>query len=279
MENTILKYKIAPKLSVNIGKLPIVLSGVFLFIIGLTIFQDFLASKRNGYAFYLNESLLFKTIWLLFIPILVVLYKKLKNETYFSFGKTTVFIVSPILVHFFILPFVSIGFSMLFYEGRYDLLKFFSFTLGHDLYKLVIVYTSFVIGYKYFSKSNRDISNVDDKPTLDTILINNGKENVVVNVNDITHITSDSPYITIHLKDKKHLHSETLKSICDELGKSIFVRVHKSTVVNITKVNLFKSRLNGDYDLQLKTGDLVRLSRTYAPDFKRRFSTSHRVNL
>ena len=103
------------KLSEDIGKLLIVLSGVFLCIVGLTIFQDFLESKRNGYPFYFNESILFKTIWFLFIPILAVLHKKLENETFDSFRKTMIFIVTPIVVHVFILPFVAVVFSVLFY--------------------------------------------------------------------------------------------------------------------------------------------------------------------
>lgn len=279
MVNTIVNNKATPKLSEDIRKLLFVLSGVFLFIVGLTILQDFLESKRYSYTFYFNESILFKIIWFLFIPILAVLYKKMKGETLDSYGKTAVFIVSPIVFHFFILPFVAVVFSVLFYEGRYDLYKFFSYTLAHDLYKLVIVYTGFVVGYKYFSNRTPNMYITASKPALNTIVINNGKENVVVNVEDITQITSDTPYITIHLKDKKYLHSETLKSICSELDKSVFVRVHKSTVVNITKVSSFKSRLNGDYDLQLENGDLLRLSRTYAADFKKCFSTGHRVNL
>ncbi|WP_254788460.1 LytR/AlgR family response regulator transcription factor [Cellulophaga baltica] len=92
-------------------------------------------------------------------------------------------------------------------------------------------------------------------------------------------ITSATPYICIHLENKRHLHSETLKSMCGQLDSNVFVRVHKSSVVNISKVSSFKSRLNGDYDLQLANGDLVRLSRTYATDFKNRFGAGHPVNL
>ncbi|NCP58769.1 MAG: LytTR family transcriptional regulator [Flavobacteriales bacterium] len=279
MVNTIVNNYVSPKLSEDIGKLLIVLSGVFLCIVGLTIFQDFLESKRNGYPFYFNESILFKTIWFLFIPILAVLHKKLKNETFDSFRKTLIFIVTPIVVHLFILPFVAVVFSVLFYEGRYDLYKFFSYTLAHDLYKLVIVYTSFVLGYKYFTTHTQDTYIEEIKPKLNTIVIHNGKENVVVNIADILQITSATPYIFIHLENKRHLHSETLKSICGQLDSNVFVRVHKSRVVNISKVSSFKSRLNGDYDLQLANGDLVRLSRTYATDFKNRFGTGHQVNL
>lgn len=279
MVNTITNNKIEPNFTENIGKVLFVFSGIFLCIVALTIFQDLLESKRSGIDFNLNESILFKTVWFLFIPILVILYKRLKNERIDNYTKASVFIVSAIAIHLLILPIVGVFFSTLFYEGRYDLYKFFSYTLAHDLYKLVIVYTSFVMGYKYFSNRPRNIEIQESKPTLDTIVINNGKENTIVNVEDIVQITSATPYIFIHLENKQHLHSETLKSISKQLNSNVFVRVHKSTVVNITKVSSFKSRLNGDYDLQLTNGKLVRLSRTYAADFKNHFNASQRVNI
>jgi DNA-binding LytR/AlgR family response regulator len=144
---------------------------------------------------------------------------------------------------------------------------------------VVIVYTSFVLGYKYFSNRTQITEIKASKPTLDTIVINNGKENVIVNIEDILQITSATPYIFIHLENKKYLHSETLKSICNGLDSNVFVRVHKSTVINISKVRSFKSRLNGDYDLQLTNGELVRLSRTYAADFKNHFKSSPQVKV
>jgi len=279
MVNSITSREVKPNFAENIGKVLLVLSGIFLSIVGLTIFQDFLESRRSGYAFYFNESILFKTVWFLFIPILAILYRRLKNERLDGFAKTVIFIVSPILIHIFILPFVAVIFSVPFYEGRYDLYKFFSYTLSHDLYKLVIIYASFVLGYKYYSNRIQRIPFSESKPALDTIIINNGKGNVVVKVEDIIQITSATPYIFIHLENKKWLYSETLKSICGLLDGDVFVRVHKSTVVNITKVSSFKSRLNGDYDLQLTNGESVRLSRTYAADFKQRFNAGHRVSV
>ena len=279
MVNTITNNRTEPNFTDSIGKVLFILSGIFLCIVALTIFQDLLESKRSGIDFHLNESILFKTVWFLFIPILVILYKKMKKDRLDSYTKTTVFIVSAIAIHLLILPFVGVFFSVLFYEGRYDLYKFFSYTLAHDLYKLLIVYTSFVLGYKYFSTLTQITEIKASKPTLESIVINNGKENAIINIEDILQISSATPYIFIHLENKKYLHSETLKSICNVLDSSVFVRVHKSTVVNTSKVRSFKSRLNGDYDLQLTNGEMVRLSRTYAADFKNYFKSSHRVNV
>ena len=279
MINTFLNDNDSPKLSENIGKLLLVLSIVLLCIISLTMFQDFLESRINGYSFYFSESILFKTIWFLYIPTILILHKILKNRNLDNYSKASVLIVFAIAVHLLFIPLVGVLFSVLFYEGRYDLYKFFSYTLAHDLYKLVIVYTSFVLGYNYISNRPRNIAIQQALPILDILVINNGKVNTIVNVEDIVQITSATPYIFIHLENKQYLHSETLKSICKQLNNKTFVRVHKSRVVNISKVSSFKSRLNGDYDLQLVNGDLVRLSRTYATDFKNRFNASQRVTV
>ena len=253
------------------------LLAIFICIIGLTIFQDFLESNRSGYSFYFSESILFKTIWILFIPLLALLNRILKTQNLDSLSKTTFFIITPIIIHLVILPFVFLFFSVLFYDGRYDIYKILTYTLANDLYKLFLIYSVFVFGHKYLSfKISHPISS-NEKSYIKTIIINNGKNNTVVEVNNIYQIAADTPYITIQLEDKKYLHTATLKSMYAQLNHYQFVRIHKSTIVNLDKVVSFKSRLNGDYDIFLKNGTELRLSRTYAANFKNKFKNTHQV--
>lgn len=260
----------------NTIRLITTLSGIFFFVICLTIFQDYLHSRRNDYSFYFSESILFKTFWLTFVPILVLLRKKAKNAIPETFTKTAGIIVACTAAHLIVAPIIAVIFSELFYQGRYDFNKFFSYTWANDLYKSVVIYSGFVIGYRYSQKSLPKSEPAGLQP-LEKIIINNGRDNVVVNTSDILQITSATPYAIIHLKNKKHLHSESLRSLSTQLDSNVFLRVHKSTIVNIQKIVSFKSRLNGDYDLQLTNGDCVRLSRTYAADFKKSFNRPPQV--
>lgn len=257
----------------SLRKVLVVLSCFVLGLVALTVFQDLLESKRIGIDFNLDESLLFKTVWLLFIPILIILYQRMQMQNLDSYAKMILYIGSAIAVHLLILPLLGLVFSELYFQGRYDLYKFFSFTMAHDLYKLVIVYTGFVLGFKLTSKPAPIIKG----QFTDSILTNSGRETKLLKVEEIVQITSDTPYVCIHLKDKKYLHAATLKSICEQLDSRLFVRVHKTTVVNCSMVSSLTSRLNGDYDLMLTNGVVVRLSRTYAADFKKRFPASQRV--
>ena len=254
-----------------------ILLAIFISIVGLTIVQDFLESHRSGHAFYFSESILFKTIWILFIPLLALLSRILKKQNLHSVAKTTFFIVTPIIIHLVVLTLVFLFFSIIFYNGRYDLYKILTYTVANDLYKLVIVYSVFVFGHRHLSYKIRDIVPLVKKSFISKIIIGNGKHNSVIEVNDIYQITAETPYISIQLEGKKQLHTATLKSISTQLDNTKFVRIHKSTIINLNKVVSFKSRLNGDYDILLKNGVKLRLSRTYAANFKSNFIIAHQV--
>jgi DNA-binding LytR/AlgR family response regulator len=48
-----------------------------------------------------------------------------------------------------------------------------------------------------------------------------------------------------------------------------FVRIHKSFVVNISKITSFQSTLNGRLDVTLSNGDRLTISRAYVPNLKK----------
>jgi len=275
MANTLLHTVFTPHPKSTSNKVLLGLSLAFLCIVCLTVFQDFVASLRNGHAFYLSESLLFKTIWFLFIPILARLYSVLKTQNVDGFNKTVLFIIVPSTIHFVLLILVFTILSFFFYSGRYDVSKIVMYTLAHDFYKLVLIYSGFVLGFKYLSKTLAVSKVIHKNMSGEHIVINSGKGNTIVNKNDIVVITSATPYISIQLEDKKYLHTETLKSIGKQLDNTVFIRIHKSTIVNIRHVVSYTSRLNGDYDVLLKNGLQTRLSRTYAAAFKNVFATGH----
>jgi hypothetical protein len=207
----------------------------------------------------------------------MILYRKLQNKVLDSLSDIIKWISVPVVIHLNILPFIAALLSTLFFNGMYDLFKFFSYTVTHNLGELIAIYTGAVLGYKFLLEPRPSAKEgggqVDAaKIALATILINNGKDNVIIQIKDIVQITAATPYISIRIENKDYLYLETLKSICGQLDSNIFIRVHKSTIVNISKVSSFKSRLNGDYDLLLTDGSSLRLSRTYAVDFKTRFA-------
>lgn len=260
------------------SKLLGLLSIVFTAVILLTIAQDFLESIRNSSSFYIEESLLFKAIWLLFVPILALLHRSLQKVKSKRLAPLISFTLSASVFHLFAVSVTIWGFSMLFFGGRYDLYKVFSYTLAQDLYKIVMVYACFNLVHFHFLAKPIYTEQIE-KQCLAQLTIPYGRNKVMVLVNEIIKITSATPYIAIHVGDRAYLHADTLKSFHQKIDSEVFVQIHKTTIVNLQMIAAVKSRLNGDYDLQLKNGELVRLSRTYAEEFKKKLNLGPQDNL
>lgn len=257
---------------------------LIILVLSVTIFQDYLHSRRNNYAFYISESLLFNTLWLLFYPIalfLFFLFKRISIVSDFKnpYLKASIFIVVASILHMMLYPVVVFVLSSLLFTHTYTVNKNLSYTLSQDFYKYIFVYGA--IAYFYFwrlhNKDHRSTEHTDStshKP-LNRIILGTGRNNIALPTTDIFFISASSPYISINTIDKKLLHLDTLKSISEKLDKNQFIRIHKSTIVNLDKIVSYKSRLNGDYDILLSNGQELRLSRNYVNTFRQHIEKRH----
>lgn len=252
-----------------------------LIIVSITILQDLVHSRINNYSFYFSESLLFKAVWILFFPLLFVQFKFLKKIKYAFLVQTVLSVLALTAFHLFLVPLVILSFSAAFYEHTYSYFQTLTYTVSEDAYKLPLIYGLSALLYKYLSA--KEIEEIKEKQetrsnTLEKIIISHGRKYTPISVGDILYFSAATPYVAIQLEDKHFLHTETLKSINEKLDKTQFVRVHKSTIVNLKKIVSYKSRLNGDYDLLLENGEKIRLSRNYSAEFKKHFKTRSQVN-
>lgn len=82
----------------------------------------------------------------------------------------------------------------------------------------------------------------------------------LLNMSDIEYIEADSNCSMLHLKDgNRFLDTRTLKTYEAELPESMFVRVHRSFIVNFSRADELL-RENGNW-LQLKNGKRIPVSR------------------
>jgi two-component system LytT family response regulator len=98
----------------------------------------------------------------------------------------------------------------------------------------------------------------------------------VVDVNDIDFIVSSGPYAELHAGDKTHLIRESMKSLEDRLDPARFVRIHRSIMVRLTLVETLHKAAGGDYEVQLKSGARLRVSRTRREELERRLGITSR---
>lgn len=90
---------------------------------------------------------------------------------------------------------------------------------------------------------------------------------ILLPIDEIDWIESYGNYLKLHAGRESHLIRGTMQSLETKLDPEKFVRVHRSTIVNIEKIKQIYPRSNGDQDLVLHDGQQLMLSRKYRDRF------------
>jgi two-component system LytT family response regulator len=93
--------------------------------------------------------------------------------------------------------------------------------------------------------------------------IRNGRETVRVSVETIEWVDAAGDYLCIHAGGDTHILRATMREMENLLDPRLFQRVHRSTIVNLTRVKSLRAHMNGEYFLRLEGGQELKLSRTY----------------
>lgn len=80
----------------------------------------------------------------------------------------------------------------------------------------------------------------------------------------IESLEADGNYVEVHAGAKTYLVRRTLQDILEQLGEERFVRIHKSAAVNIGDIDALAPLFKGDYEVRLRSGKCLRLSRRYS---------------
>lgn len=104
-----------------------------------------------------------------------------------------------------------------------------------------------------------------DKPFLDRIVIRERDKTDLIRVESIDCIESAGVYVALHVGRDRIIHRAALGELVGRLDPRRFVRVHRSTVVNIDSILHLEPATHGEFDLVLRGGQRVHVSRTFRP--------------
>ena len=99
--------------------------------------------------------------------------------------------------------------------------------------------------------------------SAERLAVKSGGRVVFVKVSDIDWIESAHNYVELHVGKESHLLRETLNAIEGRLSPEKFVRISRSTIVNIERVKELQPLFHGEYTVLLQNGTRVTLSRRY----------------
>lgn len=103
------------------------------------------------------------------------------------------------------------------------------------------------------------------------LVIQDGRNPIqLIPYQDIIWIDAAGDYMCVHTQTETHVMRARLKSLIDERLPDVFVRIHKSTVVNLTYIEQLQPLCNSEYKAILLNGKSLKVSRTYARALKQR---------
>jgi two-component system LytT family response regulator len=81
-------------------------------------------------------------------------------------------------------------------------------------------------------------------------------------VSQIDYIAAAGPYAELHVGDRRYVIREAMQTLEDRLDPNRFMRVHRSVIVRLDLVEALHRGGGGDYELQMKGGVRLRVSRS-----------------
>ena len=90
-----------------------------------------------------------------------------------------------------------------------------------------------------------------------------GGRAVIVQTEDIDWFGAAGNYVELHVGRETHLLRERISELEGKLDPERFVRVHRSTIVNVERISHLRPLHNDDYEIVLRDGTRLTSSRTY----------------
>jgi two-component system LytT family response regulator len=83
----------------------------------------------------------------------------------------------------------------------------------------------------------------------------------VVSVSDIDYIVAAGVYAELYAGDRRYIVRESMQTLEEKLDPDVFMRIHRSAIVRLSRIDVFLRGEGGDYGVQLKNGVKLPVSR------------------
>lgn len=100
------------------------------------------------------------------------------------------------------------------------------------------------------------------------ILVQSQNKLVTISLEDVIRIEAFGDYSKLITKDKTYLSNFGISSLEEKLTPAVFIRVHRSSIINLNKVKEL-NKYAKSYDVTMQNDDVVRVSRGYMDNIKK----------
>ncbi len=109
---------------------------------------------------------------------------------------------------------------------------------------------------------------------LERLMIKSSGRVFFLRAEELDWIEADGNYLRVHVGRESHLIRETMNRLASKLDPDKFLRIHRSTLVNIERIKELQPLFSGDYVVILRDGKQLTLSRSYRDKLLELFENS-----
>jgi two-component system LytT family response regulator len=109
---------------------------------------------------------------------------------------------------------------------------------------------------------------------LDRLVVKGNGTTRFIRVVEIDWIEGAGVYVNLHIAGKELLYRSALNELARHLDPMRFIRVHRSSIVNIDSILELQPISHGEFELVLKDGNRSRVSRNYRIHLEKRLGQS-----
>jgi len=108
----------------------------------------------------------------------------------------------------------------------------------------------------------------------DWLVIKGGGVTKLVMASEIDWIEAAGVYVNLHFQGKECVYRSSLAAVTKRLDPMRFVRIHRSSVVNIKAIAHLESISHGEFEVLLRNGTRLILSRSFRAEVEKRLGQS-----
>lgn len=108
------------------------------------------------------------------------------------------------------------------------------------------------------------------RPHSPRVAVRTGDRFVVIEWDQVDWVEAADNYLTLHVGPREHLLRQTLAALEQQLDPERFVRVHRSSIVQVDRITELRPVSHGDAEVVLRNGTRLTVSRTWRKNIERR---------
>ncbi len=101
------------------------------------------------------------------------------------------------------------------------------------------------------------------RPLADRIMVKTDGKLLFLKTDEIDWIDAAGNYVQLHTADKTYLSRDTMNNMESKLDPNRFLRIHRSTIVNLDRIKEMQPWFHGEYQVRLTNGTKLYMSRSY----------------